>query len=298
MWACRLRGRTVCRMPEALAPEASQVQGLRVLRWKGQGGGVPLVLLHGMGDGADVWRATVAALRDWHAGDILAPDLPGHWGSAWQGDGHYRLGAMAAQISAALNLLTAGPVRLIGHSLGGRIGACIAVSGAMALQDLVLVDMAPEAGDTGLAAVHAHIDALNHPPFDADRLAAIAAARLALADRAAIDAYLRGAVTALPPAARHAVDPAVMELDASLDGIAADPWDLLARIPCPVTVLRGALSGVVPGPVAHRTALQVRQCQSFAVIAGAGHAVPLEQPRALSEVLRRLAPAARPEAAA
>lgn len=298
MWACRLRVRTGRRMPEAATPELMQAQGLRVLRWPGDGGGVPLVLLHGMGDGADVWRATVAALRQWHRGDILAPDLPGHWGSAWQDNGYYRLSGMATQIAGALTPLVQGPVRLIGHSLGGRIGACIAATGTMALQDLALVDMAPEAAEAGLAAVHAHIDALNHPPFDADRLAAIAAARLGLADQAAIAAYLQGAVTALPPGARHAVDPAVIELDATLDGIATDMWDLLARIPCPVTVLRGAHSGVVSGPVAHRTALQVRQCQGFAVIAGAGHAVPLEQPRALSEALLRLAPAARPEAAA
>ncbi len=65
-------------MPEAATtPEVMQAQGLRVLRWKGQGGGVPLVLLHGMGDGADVWRATVAALRHWHPGDILAPTCRG-----------------------------------------------------------------------------------------------------------------------------------------------------------------------------------------------------------------------------
>lgn len=285
-------------MPEAATPEVARAQGLRILRWRGDGGGAPLVLLHGMGDGADVWRATVNALRLWHRCDILAPDLPGHWGSAWQDDGHYRLDQMAKQVAAALSPLVANPVRLIGHSLGGRIGACIAATDAMALQDLVLVDMAPEASEAGLAAVHAHIDALNHAPFDADRMADIASARLGLADRAAIDAYLHAAVTALPPGARHAVDPAVIELDATLDGIAADPWDLLARIPCPVTVLRGALSGVVPGPVAHRTALQVRQCQGFATIAGAGHAVPLEQPRALSEALLRLAPVVRPEAAA
>jgi pimeloyl-ACP methyl ester carboxylesterase len=87
------------------------------LRTGGQPGPV-LLLLHGLGATSEVWDGLLAeADRHW-PGRWLAPDLPGHGGSAPLDQ--YTFTSMAAALAAALAAtLDAEPVTILGHSLGG-----------------------------------------------------------------------------------------------------------------------------------------------------------------------------------
>ncbi|HEY3263344.1 MAG TPA: alpha/beta fold hydrolase [Pseudonocardiaceae bacterium] len=97
--------------------------------WVERGGstdpdGAPLlVLLHGMGHTAQVWRGLVELLdgRRW-----LAVDLPGHGRSPWTG--RYSFDAVAAAVAAAMDpVLPAGrTVLAVGHSMGGVIALALA----------------------------------------------------------------------------------------------------------------------------------------------------------------------------
>lgn len=88
-----------------------------LLAW--EGGGTPLVLLHGWMDCAASFQFLVDAFaRDRPA---LAPDLRGFGDSAWQPDGYWFLDYVA-DLDALLDAISPGaPVDLVGHSLGGNV---------------------------------------------------------------------------------------------------------------------------------------------------------------------------------
>jgi pimeloyl-ACP methyl ester carboxylesterase len=82
------------------------------------GSGEPLLLIHGLGGTRRTWRHLVDALAETHL--VIAPDLPGHGGSAAPA-GDYSLGAHAAALRDLLVALGHPSATLIGHSLGGGI---------------------------------------------------------------------------------------------------------------------------------------------------------------------------------
>src|SRR4051812_5769383 len=95
---------------------------LRVL--SGGDGEPGLLLLHGLGATADVWAGWPPLLVDRWPGRWLAPDLPGHGGSAPLPE--YTFDALA---EAVRPLVEPGTV-VLGHSLGGGVGLAPAAAGA------------------------------------------------------------------------------------------------------------------------------------------------------------------------
>lgn len=91
---------------------------MRVLEG-GAGDGL-LVLLHGLGATADVWRPLIEEVgASWR---WLAPDLPGHGGS--RPLPRCSFGALATAVAAVLP--DDEPVVVLGHSLGGVVGLALA----------------------------------------------------------------------------------------------------------------------------------------------------------------------------
>ena len=91
-----------------------------------------ILLLHGLGATGAVWDGLTELLDD----EWLAPDLPGHGGSARLH--RYSFGGMAAAIADQLPV--AGPFVVVGHSLGGVVALTLAtgwfgieVSGVLAV---------------------------------------------------------------------------------------------------------------------------------------------------------------------
>jgi pimeloyl-ACP methyl ester carboxylesterase len=79
----------------------------------------PLLLLHGGMDHCRGWDAIAAALCDEY--HVLALDLRGHGDSAWSPDGDYSNLAFISDIAAFIRQLERGPVRIVGHSMGGNL---------------------------------------------------------------------------------------------------------------------------------------------------------------------------------
>jgi pyruvate dehydrogenase E2 component (dihydrolipoamide acetyltransferase) len=101
-----------------------------------QGGGVPIVLLHGFGADLNNWLFNINALAA--ATPVIAMDLPGHGGSTKDvGDGS--LSAMATVVAGVLDALNVVNARLVGHSLGGAVAMQLAIDRPDLVRALTLI---------------------------------------------------------------------------------------------------------------------------------------------------------------
>lgn len=92
--------------------------------WVDEGGaGEPtLLLLHGLGATGEVWRGLASILEARWPGRWLIPDLCGHGRSGHASS--YALGLHAADMATLVG--AAGPVTVVGHSMGGAVGLALA----------------------------------------------------------------------------------------------------------------------------------------------------------------------------
>lgn len=175
--------------------------------------GPPVLLIHGfLSSGAADWPEGDWAQPLSAAGRaVILPDLPAHGASA------PAQGAGTAQVVSALAALAgAGPVDVVGYSLGARLAWSLAARHPGLVRRLVLGGLAP---------------------FDPFAAFNVPAARAALAGGPApadpLTAMIGGMIGA------RASDPgAVLDLVA---GLGAEPFDPGAEVPrCPVLMLAGA----------------------------------------------------------
>jgi magnesium chelatase accessory protein len=126
------------------------------LRWHVQLLGQPvgtaplLLLLHGTGASTHTWRGLLPHLIAHFT--VLAPDLPGHAGTARPAaaDG-LSLNGMAAGLATLLQVLQLQPQVVVGHSAGAAVGARLCLSGGAAPQQLFSINGAwlPPQGASG-----------------------------------------------------------------------------------------------------------------------------------------------------
>ncbi|MFJ5926358.1 alpha/beta fold hydrolase [Kitasatospora sp. NPDC092948] len=111
---------------------------LAVLHWPAADPGAPVVVaVHGITANALAW-AGLARLLDGRV-SLYAPDLRGRAASR-DLPGPWGLGRHAEDVAALIRRLDAGPVRLVGHSMGAWVSAVAAARYPELLADLVLVD--------------------------------------------------------------------------------------------------------------------------------------------------------------
>ena len=98
----------------------------------------PLLLLHGLGEGAADWAGVAPAFaKDWR---VYGPDLRGHGRSDWPGE--YSVELMAADALGFLDTLELDRVDLVGHSMGGLVGYLLAGDHPQRVGRLILEDVA------------------------------------------------------------------------------------------------------------------------------------------------------------
>jgi pimeloyl-ACP methyl ester carboxylesterase len=100
------------------------------------GSGPVLLLIHGMAGTFENWQSVIEPLARHHT--VIAPDLPGHGGSA-PGGGDYSLGSLAAGLRDLLVTLGHKRATLVGHSLGGGIAMQFSYQFPEVTERLVLV---------------------------------------------------------------------------------------------------------------------------------------------------------------
>lgn len=106
------------------------------------GAGRPCLLLHGVFGRTTTWEATARVLRDagWHP---VGLDMRGHGLSRWPRTGYDRE-TLVSDVEQAMESLDLRDALVVGHSIGGLNGWCLAARRPDLVGALVVADMPPD----------------------------------------------------------------------------------------------------------------------------------------------------------
>lgn len=241
-----------------------------------------VVLLHGAATSARAFDDVLRAYRR----PAVAVDLPGHGRSTWIKSGDYRPRRLAKTLEEAIRSYAPGGPVVAGRGLGALAAVAVAARFPQVVGRLVLIDTLPgAAGETA--------DQQAPWPWPSPRFTSRDEAR----------AWLAGAAPWLAETvvAREAELETVQAADGSWGwrhhlGSLADSgpagfdddtlWEQLAALPAAPLLVR-AEQGVLSGEVVDRFNEQVPRGE-VVTVADSAHRIEIDQPAALSDVLRTL----------
>lgn len=266
---------------DIVRPTPGTAAGIGFLRRQGSSQGLPMVLLHGLGSNARSFEPLMAALPP--SLTIIAWNAPGYGTSAPLATATPAPRDYAAALMRLLDAFDLERVILVGHSLGALFAASLAAHEPARVAGLALISPALGYRVAANAAlppnVQARIDELESlgPTAFAEKRAA----------RLIHDAEHKPQVLAAVREAMAAVNQtgyaqAVRALGAG--DLIAD----LARIPAPTLIAVGAEDVVTPPANAHRAFTALANPANYFEVAGAGHALPQEDPAAVARLLLQL----------
>jgi pimeloyl-ACP methyl ester carboxylesterase len=255
------------------APRAVEANGLRLRLYEwGERGGPPALLLHSLAAHSHWWDWSAPLLAERFS--VAALDLRGHGQSAWTEPPAYRAADYASDIVAVLDLLGWRSPLVIGHSLGGYVGAYLAARYPDRVGALVITDTMTQWSDDeaawGLRQVERPGPEFANPSEAGSRY------RLSPAETTAPGDWIR-----------HLGEAAVVERASGVWQYAfdrqvfaharPDAWPLLPGIMVPTLVVRGEGSPIMDRDAMLRVATTVQRGQ-FAEIKGAWHHLILDDP--------------------
>jgi esterase len=263
-----------------------ELNGIRFhyLDWGGDG--VPMVFLHGGALTAHTFDGVCLALRDRYR--CLSLDLRGHGDTEWPPEVDDTLDASAADLGAFIDALALERPVVVGMSRGGLNGLTYAVSHSDRIRALVMIDIAPEIQVEGTSRIvefskgpevtDSPEDFVAHAiEFNARRDPRVVRGTILFNLRRLEDGrwtwkYDRRPQTAPTSANRW-------ERYARL-------WDELRSVTCPTLIVKGGRSRILTEAVAERLASGLPNGR-WITIPDAGHAIQVDQPKALAEAIDR-----------
>ncbi len=291
--------RLVAAVTGGLEPASLRVRiGPRVLHYLqwGKATEPSAMLIHGNGGHAHWWDPIVPALvPGWR---LIVPDLRGHGESEWAEPPLYRIQDFSDDLLGILDLPdlrssdllrseVAEPVVLIGHSMGGRVAAWLAIHHPERVRALVLLDTRLGGIEPSVAARYrGRIAGQRQGRGYSTRAEALAAFRFVPDESGVPEAIVADL-------AHHAVcergpgdwtfrfDRAVLSLAGDGGG---DLFGVLDRVRCPTLILNGELSWVMDTRESRAIAAKIPDCivRSFP---GAHHFL-VAHPREVGRTLR------------
>jgi 3-oxoadipate enol-lactonase len=232
-------------------------------------GGVPLVLLHGVGSDKGVWAPQLEHFGKQRRTVVF--DYPGYGESDWR-EGADR-DEFARAILEAMAVLGIEQAHICGLSLGGVVAIALHAQAPERCASLVLADT---------FACHPEGRAIHDSSLAAAAELGMRGLAEARAD-ALLAANTGAAVRAEVIETMSRIDPRAYALGAAAVWL-ADQRDRVRAIRCPVLVLCGSEDRITPPSLSEELKDRIPQ-SSLIEIAGAGHLSNLEQPAIFNRVL-------------
>lgn len=253
---------------------------ISALRW---GSAAPkVVFVHGSAQNAHTWDTVCLALGE----PVLAIDLPGHGHSSWRDDGDYTPRALAFDIALMIEQHAPQASVVCGMSLGGLTTLALAYQRPDLASRLMMIDITPGVTPEKAKSI---TDFVNGPQ-----------------SFASFDDLLARTKEHNPMRTESSLRRGILHNARQLDDlswawrydrrshprrdpgthIASGMWDMIERLPCPLTMVRGGTSPVVDD--ADVAELLRRKPDAVVhVVDGAGHSVQGDRPLELTELVRR-----------
>lgn len=256
---------------------------LHTLRY-GEGAGA-VVFLHGLFGQGRNWNTIGKALAPDHR--VVLVDLPNHGRSAWTDRVDYAQMADAVADEVLEPLVAAGPVALVGHSMGGKTAMMLALRHRALVERLVVADMSPVSYNSAREFT-GYIDALRGLDLaaigdrdDADRMLAPAVPTPSVRSFLLQNLRREGRSWRWQPN----LDVLARDIE-QLSGWPSEAVATLAPYDGPVLWVAGAESGYIK-PEYDEAMTSLFPRKRLVTIKGAGHWVHSEKPEIFTEVLRR-----------
>lgn len=240
-----------------------------------KGEGAPLILLHGLGYGADYWRLQIDAFAPHYR--VIAWNMPGYGGT--QPLEHMTFPALSQALAAEMDRLEIDCAHILGHSMGGMLALDFAATYPERLKSLILF---------GASAAF--------PPADSDFAKAFVAARLdplevggTMADVAwemERDHFGPGADVEGMKISRYAIAACPVETyRQSLDCLVHfDRREALEKIAAPTLVIAAENDINAPAKGVEKMSSKIPGA-TYVCLEGVGHLANLEKPQAFNRLV-------------
>ncbi len=237
--------------------------------------GPPLVFLHGIGGGPDLWCAQFAAFAATHR--CIAWEMPGYGHTAMLPETTFP--ALAEALARLMDRAAVQTAHLIGHSMGGMVALEFAARLPARVLSLTLSGSSAAFGGATGAWQAAFIAKRTGPLDEGKGMAGIAPAvvdgLLGEAPEASARATAIAAMAAIPEAAYRAALQCLVTFDRR---------DALTGLRMPVLLIAGQRDTVAPPDLMKRMQAKIPGAQ-YVELPEAGHLANLEQPRAFNAAL-------------
>lgn len=244
------------------------------------GGGQPVILLHGGGQTRHAWQKTAMRLAE-KGMRAITIDIRGHGDSDWVASGNYSFAHYAEDVTAlcaAVKQRFGLTPSIVGASLGGLASLLAECRTGHLMDALVLVDIVPQMNPAGVARIIGFMGSRMDEGFGSlDEAADMIAAYLPNRKRPrTLEGLAKNLRLGDDGRFRWHWDPAFMRGPASIDADARTLLgDVLGRLPeldLPILLVRGMQSELVDAEAARAFVGQAKNAR-YVDIGGAGHMV-------------------------
>jgi pimeloyl-ACP methyl ester carboxylesterase len=278
-----------------MKPTSHRIRGaneldLHLLEWSTEG--VPLVLLHGLGNEAHLWDDFVPSVTPHYR--VLALDQRGHGDSDWDPEARYDTNSMTDDLETMIDTMGIDRFVLIGFSMGGRVAMTFAGRHPERLAGLVIVDIGPDLDPRGVMRIGNEMSEHREPVFSStEEYLAMLGMNYPAGQPAALKRMAEFGLKKreddlfelkMDPKLRGA-RPTNAAARANQEQSSQQQWDALAKVACATLVVRGAASDILSPETADKMVDEVLRNGRLATVPQAAHSVMTDNPKAFEEAV-------------